>query len=290
MSAVTDAPFSRRFGYRSAEPEITIREDAPNWLRLALVEIAGELGLSAALMRKIACRTLFVAPNPDNWSEGNVWGEVVELLSGCEWYSVYDIAEALYAALEGRGGPPPWRKRTGGDGKPAAQYQHRLNQAFRDGGIGWQMQNGKIMFRGSEPFEAVTRQASDTLEEHGRPTAAREIHEALGDLSRRPKPDVSGSIQHAMAALECVMRDLSGESSATLGDLLKRHGQALGIVPPLDQALSKLWGYASERGRHLREGRELGFEEAELVVSVAAGASVYLSKVASLRPPGGSSA
>jgi hypothetical protein len=128
------------------------------------------------------------------------------------------------------------------------------------------------------PFEAVTRQASDTLVAHGRSTAAREIHEALGDLSRRPKPDVSGAIQHAMAALECVMRDLSGESRTMLGDLLKRHGQALGIVPPLDQALIKLWGSASERGRHLREGREPGFEEGELVVGVAAAASMYLSK------------
>jgi hypothetical protein len=279
MPEDTGAPFSRRFGYRSAEPEITIREDAPDWLRLELVEIAGELGLSAALMRKIACRTLFVAPNPDNWSEGNVRGEVVELLSGCEWYSVYDIAEELYAALEERG-RPLWQKPTGGDGEAAAQYQHRLNQAFRDGGIGWQMQNGKIMFRGSEPFEAVTRQASDTLEEHGRPAAAREIHEALGDLSRRPKPDVSGAIQHAMAALECVASDLAGQSSDTLGELLKRHSQQIGIIPPLDQALIKLWGYASERGRHLREGREPSFEEAELVVSVAASASVYLSKKA----------
>jgi hypothetical protein len=62
--------------------------------------------------------------------------------------------------------------------------------------------------------------------------------------------------------------------------LLKRHGQVLGIVPPLDQALIKLWGYASERGRHLREGCEPGLEEAQLVVGVAAAASTYVSKKA----------
>ena len=264
-----DGPFSRRFGYRP-EPEITIREDAPEWLRFAVVDIAREVGLSPALVRKIACRTLFAAPDQDNWSDGSIWSEMIELLSGCEWYSVYDTAEALYATLEARDS-------SRGEGL-AAQYEDRLNQRFRDGGVGWQMQNGRLVVRGSEPFEAVTRQASEVLVEHGRSTAAREIHEALGDLSRRPKPDVSGAIQHAMAALECVMRELSGESSITLGDLLKRHGEALGIVPPLDQALNKLWGYASERGRHLREGHEPGFEEAELVVGVAAAASIYLSK------------
>jgi hypothetical protein len=193
--------------------------------------------------------------------------EVALAIRVCEWPAVYDFAEALYVALADQSLY-----------EDAAQvYEERLNKLFRKRGVGWQMRSGRIEARGSEPFEAVTRKASETLEEHGRSTAAREIHEALGDLSRRPKPDVSGAITHAMAALECVMGDLSGDS-ATLGDLLKRRGQALGLAPPLDQALIKLWGYASERGRHLREGREPGFEEAELVVGVAAAASVYLSK------------
>jgi hypothetical protein len=197
--------------------------------------------------------------------------EVLSVLGSCEWYGVYDFAEDIYATL-GRFIDHAQPSRS------ADLYEERLNKLFRERGVGWQMQSGRIVVRGSEPFEAVTRKASDALAEHGRSTAAREIHEALGDLSRRPKPDVSGAIQHAMAALECVMRDLSGESSATLGDLLKRHSQTLGVPQPLDQALIKLWGYACERGRHLREGREPGFEDAELVVGVAAAASLYLSK------------
>jgi hypothetical protein len=210
---------------------------------------------------------LLEAPDPDNSSRNEIWAEVVWLLRSCEWYRVYDIAEALYEELS----EPAW-------GSAAGQYESQLNELLREGGIGWQVQSGRIVVRGSETFDAVTREASNTLVEHGRSTAAREIHEALGDLSRRPKPDVSGAIHHAVGALECVTRDLSGENSSTLGDLLKRHSQALGIAPPLDQALVKLWGYASEHGRHLREGREPAFEEAELVVTVAAAVSVYLSK------------
>ena len=257
-------PFSRRFGYQSPEPEITIREEAPLWIRQWLPQIGIELGMARSELLQIARRLLPEALHKPNAP----MVEVALAMRVCEWPAVYDFGEALYVALADQSLYD----------EAAQVYAERLNKLFRTRGVGWQMRSGRIEARGSEPFEAVTREASETLEGHGRSTAAREIHEALGDLSRRPKPDVSGAIQHAMAALECVTRDLSGESSATLGDLLKRQDQTLGIVPPLDQALIKLWGYASERGRHLLEGREPGFEEAELVVVVAAAASVYLSK------------
>jgi hypothetical protein len=83
-----------------------------------------------------------------------------------------------------------------------------------------------------------------------------------------------------MASLECVMRDLTGQTRKTLGKLLADHQATLNIPRPLDDALEKLWGYASEPGRHLREGREPRFEDAELVVTVAAAVAIYLSRPA----------
>ncbi len=109
------------------------------------------------------------------------------------------------------------------------------------------------------------------MQQASAPTAANEIHEALTDISRRPAPDVTGSIQHAMAALECVVRQVDG-SNDTLGAIIGR----LDLPRPLDTALHKLWGFASEQGRHIQEGREPRFEEAELVVTVACAVSVYL--------------
>lgn len=88
-------------------------------------------------------------------------------------------------------------------------------------------------------------------------------------------PDVTGSMQHALAAVECLMRDVTGDPSRTLGALLKQYP---GVVPAaLDAALEKLWGFASERGRHLREGREPAFEEAALSVHIAAVTCSYLT-------------
>ncbi len=232
------APFSQRHGYQPPNPEITVREDAPKWLRDWLAHVPMRFGLTPNDVLRIVRQQRQQPENPFLASGIH--------LTFCRWYEVYDFAECIYDVFS------RFKNRT----KPTTgeQYEDGLNKLFRDHGVGWQMRSGKIVVRGSEPFEAVTRKASETLVEHTRATAAREIDEALRDLSRRPKPDASGAIQHAMAAFECVMRELSGENNATLGDLLKWYGRALGIASPLDGALSKLWGYASQRGRHSERG------------------------------------
>lgn len=258
--------FSRRFGYRGPEREITIREDAPPDLRSAIVMLADNLGLTPGNMRLGACSVLLKAPDPNNWSDyPNVFYEVQDLVGSCPWHRVYDVAEEFYQRLDNI------------NPEKGREFEDRLNEFFIENGIGWEMKQGKIVARGSEAFSAVPKQAIQALENAGRQTAAREIHEAIQDLSRRPHPDVTGSIQHAMAALECVARDITGQQK-TLGKLVSDHKEKLNLPRPLDEAIEKLWGYASETGRHLREGRDPRFEDAELVVTVAAAVSIYLAK------------
>jgi len=130
--------------------------------------------------------------------------------------------------------------------------------------------------RGAEAFEVTVQKAVDTLIFDGRDTASNEIHEAINDLSRRPKPDVTGSIQHSMAALECVARDICGDNGATLGKIMKQYED---ILPkPLNEVVSKTWGYASGMGRHLRENQVPTYEDAELVVGISATIATYMSK------------
>ena len=103
-----------------------------------------------------------------------------------------------------------------------------------------------------------------------------EINEALVDLSRRPTADLTGATTHAMAALECVMRDACEDAKPTLGTLLQRYA---GVIPkPLDLAIEKAWGYASGYGRHIAEGGEPGRKEVELVVGLSATVATYLSR------------
>lgn len=253
--------FSERFGYRPDAAEITIRESAPEEVRAGLVMLAANAGMGPAATRQVICEVLLKRPDPNNWSQGNIEREVHDLVERAPWYKIYDIAERLYTAVGS------------GDFNDARQtdYERQLNQLFLELGVGWEMQNGILLARGSEAFTLATRDAVETIRGAGAPTAANQIHEALTDISRRPTADVTGAIQHAMAALECVAREVDG-SKDTLGQIIGR----LSVPPPLDSALHKLWGFASEQGRHIQEGREPKFEEAELVVTVASAVSVYL--------------
>ena len=262
--------FSERHGYQPDAAEITVRLEAPDELRGVIVDLAYESGLRPHEMRSLVCRVLRRRENPNNWSAfPNVDGELRGHMDSCEWYEVYDVVEAICARLA----QTPTGEHGGHEDK---YFEGEVNKYFQRRGIGWQLTDGHLETRGSESFEHTLAEARAELAESGRRTAANEIHQAISDLSRRPCPDITGAIQHALAALECVARDVSGDEKATLGGILSRNPGF--VPPPLDSALEKLWGFASEQGRHLREGREPSYEDAELAVQVAAAVGRYLSK------------
>jgi hypothetical protein len=185
----------------------------------------------------------------------------------------YDFVEKLHEALARR-----WPNDHGSSHSTQRgnHFEEVLNEFFVDEGIGWQMINGEIITRGTETFESNIHSAVEALEEANRPTARNEIHEAIIDLSRRPKADLTGAIQHAMAALECVARDVCGDERATLGEVIRRYPDT--IPKPLDESVSKAWGFASEMARHIREGRNPSRKEVELIVGLAATVATYLSR------------
>ena len=257
--------FSDRHGFRADDIEITVREDAPRELREAIPLIAKKVGMRPTKMREIVCEVLLAKPDPGNWSEyPNVWDEVNYHIGKCSWFSVYDIAEELYAGFFGAQYE---------DTEPE-EFADRLNQFFREKGIGWEMRDGQIVYRGSEVFAETTGEAVKVLKKSGLPNAANEMHEALQDISRRPKSDPTGAIQHAMAALEATAREVTGKPNRTLGQLVPE----LDLPKPLDTAVDKLWGYACEHARHGKEGKTVDTVEAELLVSVACAVCTFVTK------------
>src|SRR5947209_6975085 len=123
--------FSRRNRYAGTGKDITIREDAPEGLRFAVLETGRELGWDPSSLRNIVCRVLRVRPDPGNWSEyPNIWSEVQELVYGCDWFKVYDIIEALHAGMVEND-----EKRGEND---AERFAAEINSYFVEEGIGWQ--------------------------------------------------------------------------------------------------------------------------------------------------------
>jgi hypothetical protein len=263
---MSNEPFSSRHGYRNQPREILIREEAPENLRFFVLETARDLEFGPSSLRSVLCKILRVPPDRSNWSEyPNIWAEVQELMHECEWFQVYDIIEAVYSSMRRN------------DSIAASKFAAAINGFFLEEGIGWQLDNdGELITRGAEAFESVVTNAMGALEDADRPTAARHIHEALEDLSRRPAADLPGAMYHAMGALEAVARGVTADAKSTFGEILKRHPE---IVPkPLDTALSQVWGFASNEARHVVEGRDPHRREAELIVGLAAVVATYLSR------------
>jgi len=264
--------FSERFGFRDdVSEEITVRSDAPEDFRSIVIQLAYECGLIPSTLRDIVCRVLRRPPDQDNWSGPNIEDENKDLIDSCEWFYIYDLVEEIYNELRSS-------KYDGVRGKSAFEHLGaEINRVFYRDGIGWKIEDGIIKIRGSEAFEKATRNAIDELESSGRDTAKNEIKEALNDLSRRPEPDITGAVQHSLAAVECVARDITGDSS-TLGALIKRNPDL--FPKPLDSSVKKAWGYASEFGRHLREGRTPDIYEVEFLVGFSSLLCTYLTKKA----------
>jgi hypothetical protein len=252
--------FSKKHGYGPTEKPITTREAAPQELREFILQAAYDTGFSPKSARAVVCRTLRKAPDRDNWTEfPNIDNEIRDLVESCDWYKVYDIIESFAAITL----------------KPK-QFETEVNDYFKSEGIGWQLENGEIRYRGDEVFEAELRKAEEVLEDASLKTAANELREAISDLSRRPDADITGAIQHSLACLECTAREASGGSKETIGPVMKKNP---GLVPaPLDAVVEKIYGFGSNQGRHLQEGKAPSFEEAELLVGLSAALSTYIGR------------
>lgn len=253
--------FSSRHNYKPKEVQITTREEAPESLQQFVIQTAYLYDYSPKSLRKSLCKVLRKSPDPNNWSEyPNIDKEVHDLLRECEWFYVYEVIEKLWNQFQGE-------KRT--------LFAKDTNNFFRANGIGWQISNGEVQFRGSDNFEDIKNKAVENLEQAKKETSKHEINEAIKDLSKRPA-DLTGAIQHSLAGLECVVREVVNDPKSTLGKLINDNPY---IVPkPLDTAIEKLWGYTSNMGRHVKEGHSPNFEEAELAVSVSASLISYLAK------------
>lgn len=257
--------FSERnnFNVLHAVPIVARMEASPE-LRGVLINAALECGFSRKKLREVICQVLQKRPDIDhNWGDSNIEQEVRKLIDGAQWFEVYDVVERLYST-------------------PSAMnleaFRHDINRYFMANGIGWSLDpSGCVVFRGDEGFDRIVADAQAAEHQQSHLTAARELHEAIMDLSRRPLPDTTGAVQHAMASLECVAREITGQHGLTLGEWVKSNRERIG--PPLDKAIEGIWGFTSNRGRHLSEGKEPSPEEAELIVGFTASLGAYFSKV-----------
>ena len=106
--AEMNQPFSDRYGYReSSEPEITVREDAPEAIREGLIVVAQETGMATGGLLRIACKALRKIRKSDDNFNYTFEDELHEIITNAKWYRIYDICEKIYDFLIGYGNSDP---------------------------------------------------------------------------------------------------------------------------------------------------------------------------------------
>ena len=155
--------FSLRHGYSGHPKAISVREDAPETLRVVALETALTMGLTVDTVRALVCRILRKRPDAGNWSAGNVRNEVEYLVYNCEWFRVYDIIEEFQRTLYNH---HTWN---------AGDFEAAINNCLIDEGIGWQLVNNQIVSRGDDAFQQSVSTAVQQLSQNGRPTASNHI-------------------------------------------------------------------------------------------------------------------
>lgn len=95
------------------------------------------------------------------------------------------------------------------------------------------------------------------------------LSRAIELVSDRKAPDYRNSIKESVSAVESLVRTATGDSSGTLGKLLKQLEQSFELHPAMKTAFSNLYGYSSDESgiRHaLTETEKVGFAEAKFML------------------------
>ena len=253
------ATFSERHGYKTDDQPIQFREEASPELRQAIWALVQQCELTGIELADTVLANVF---HPKFGAYRPVLPMAEEAMFECEWNVVYDLVEHFYRAISRR------------SSRQAQRFEQGVNEYFRKYGYGWKVVGGVIEVRGPEAVQSTIEGAIATLKDAGKTTAANELKEALHDLSRRPEPDITGAIQHAGAALECVAREASGDPKRTLGAIVAKYPDLL--PKPLDNAVEQIWGYVSNQGRHLKEGDDARHDVAYLVTGLAAAIAAFM--------------
>lgn len=232
--------FSQRKGYKSVSTLIQ-RDDINDDLRNTLWNIllvffrgekdfydsaVGESGLekySLVLWLNYFKKPIDSRPN----SSSRTFDYIRDYFFTCPWYEVYDFVEFSLNYF---------------NSDILANY---VNAAFDRELSAYRFVNN-ILTDITE--ETEIQMLNGALNNNEFPGVKEHLNRALELLSDRKKPDYRNSIKESISAVECLARIICHDSTATLGDALKKIKQKSVVHPALIEAFNKLYGYTSDEG------------------------------------------
>jgi len=266
--------FSERHGYKSVRDIVQIESiDEPlrnalwNYLKILVWDkVAMSSGMYSGYYLsshangeiKALCQRLwfnyFKKPLdqlPDDWSK--VHASLRKYFFECEWYEVYDFIEFVANNYDRY--------------KFKESFINACNQSLEKEVSAYRFVDGLISRiteqQEIEEIDLALTEAQGPVQIH--------LRRALELLSNRDSPDYRNSIKESICAVESLVAVVVGAEKGTLGQLIKRLEDEIGLHPALKTAFSSLYGYTSDEGgiRHaLLEAESIRFEDAKFYLVV----------------------
>lgn len=187
----------------------------------------------------------------DNWAE--VLGHLREYFFTCKWNEVYDFIEYVgnnYNKYQFR-----------------EQFMQSCNHLLEKEMSAYRFVNGVITRITEQQEVAEIEQAL----ENARGPVSKHLRRSLELLSDRNGPDYRNSIKESISAVESLVAIALKANKGTLGQLIKKLEDEIGLHPALKTAFSSLYGYTSDEGgiRHaLTEVEKVDYNDAKFMLVV----------------------
>jgi len=261
--------FSEKYGFKSARD--TIQADSVSielrnslwsllqllvWDRVFYSQSSGGAFLSQNPEIKSLAQALWFCyfKKPIDTLSGR-WDEILKQLRKhffeCQWYEVYDFIEFVAQNY-------PYNNRE--------QFLEACNSTL-------QVEMSGYRFVGREIAPITDEQEIDVIDKalvESRGPVRTHLGRALELLSDRSSPDYRNSIKESISAVESLVALTVGEKG-TLGQLIKKLEDEIGLHPALAKTFNVLYGYTSDTGgiRHaLMESTNVTFEDAKFFLVV----------------------
>jgi len=175
-----------------------------------------------------------------------------EYFFAAKWYEVYDFVEFIFQNYK----RPKFQE----------QFPRACNSVLERERSGYRLLDGLVApiteKEQLDEIQGALDLAKGPVQTH--------LHRALELLVDRETPDYRNSIKESISAVEALVSVTAGEKG-TLGQLIKRLEDKIGLHPALKTAFSNLYGYTSDEGgiRHAAlEAPKVAFEDAKFFLVV----------------------
>ena len=187
----------------------------------------------------------------NDWSK--VLAQLRQYFFDCKWYEVYDFIEFVANNYERY--------------QFKDQFMQACNHLLEKEMSAYRFVNG-VVTRITEEYEIAEIEKAI---ESSRGPVKKHLRRSLELLSDRSVPDYRNSIKESISAVESLVAITLKADKGTLGQLIKKLEDEIGLHPALRTAFSSLYGYTSDEGgiRHaLTEAEKVDFSDAMFMLVV----------------------